>query len=256
MTTPPPTRRATEVHPAAAAEGRERARLVRDLFSGIAGRYDLVNRVASAGVDVSWRRLAVDELGLSEGDWVLDACCGTADLSAALSARGARVLGVDFCRPMLEQGVAKSAPERVALVEADALRLPVRSGSMDAATVAFGIRNVVDPEAGVAEMRRCVRPGGRVAVLEFSQPRRPLLGSLYRFYANRVLPRIGDLLSGRGGTYRYLPETIQSWHGPEDFAALMERAGLVDVRWRPLTFGIAALHVGTVPETGTESLAC
>jgi demethylmenaquinone methyltransferase/2-methoxy-6-polyprenyl-1,4-benzoquinol methylase len=256
VTTPPPTRRATEVHPAAAADGRERARLVRSLFSGIAGRYDLVNRVASAGIDVSWRRLAVAELGLSAGDWVLDACCGTGDLSASLSTRGARVLGVDFCRPMLEQGVGKSAAAQVTLVEGDALRLPVRSGSMDAATVAFGIRNVVDPEAGVAEMRRCVRPGGRVAVLEFSQPRLPLLAGLYRFYANRVLPRIGDLLSGRSGTYRYLPETIQSWHGPEDFAALMGRAGLVDVRWRPLTFGIAALHVGTVPEPEAESLAC
>ena len=256
MTTPPPTRRATEAHPAAAAEGRERARLVRGLFSGIARRYDLVNRVASGGVDVAWRRLAVSRLGLSPGAWVLDACCGTADLSAALAAQGARVLGVDFCRPMLEGGLGKSAPEKVTLVEGDALRLPVRTGSMDAATVAFGIRNVVDPQAGVAELRRCVRPGGRVAVLEFSQPRRPLIGGLYRFYANRVLPRIGDLLSGRSGTYRYLPETIQSWHEPEEFAALMERAGLVDVSWRSLTFGVAALHLGTVPETEPKSLAC
>jgi len=251
--TPPPRPRRTEpleVHPAAAAEGRERSRRVRDLFAGIAGRYDLVNRVASGGVDVAWRRSCVRELGLSAGDWVLDACCGTADLSAALAAAGARVLGVDFCRPMLVEGQGKSPPETVSLVEGDALSLPVRSGSMAGATVAFGIRNVVDPQAGVAEMARCVRPGGRVAVLEFSQPRSPLMAAAYRFYSNRVLPLIGDLLSGRFGTYRYLPQTIHSWHGPEQFAALMRSAGLVDVRWRALTFGIAALHLGTVPEAG------
>jgi demethylmenaquinone methyltransferase/2-methoxy-6-polyprenyl-1,4-benzoquinol methylase len=250
--TPPPRRRTTdagEVHPAAAAEGRERSRRVRDLFAGIAGRYDLVNHVASGGVDLAWRRACVRELGLSPGDWVLDACCGTADLSAALAAAGARVLGVDFCRPMLLQGRDKSAPDAVSLVEGDALRLPAATDSMAAATVAFGIRNVVDPEAGVAEMARCVRPGGRVAVLEFSQPRVPLMAMAYRFYSNRVLPLIGDLLSGRTGTYRYLPQTIQSWHGPEDFAALMQRAGLVDVHWRALTFGVAALHLGTVPPT-------
>lgn len=251
MTTPPPRPRRTEtaeVHPAAAAVGRERSRRVRDLFAGIAGRYDLVNHVASGGVDLAWRRACVRELDLSPGAWVLDVCCGTADLSAALAGAGARVLGVDFCRPMLQEGLGKSAADRVSLVEGDALQLPVASASVDAATVAFGIRNVVDPEAGVAEMARCVRPGGRVAVLEFSQPRMPLMAWAYRFYSNKVLPRIGDWLSGRTGTYRYLPETIHSWHGPEDFATLMERAGLVDVRWRALTFGVAALHLGTVPE--------
>ena len=255
-TTPPPRKRTTEpveVHPAAAAEGRERSRRVRDLFAGIAGRYDLVNHVASGGVDLAWRRACVRELDLTPGDWVLDACCGTADLSAALASGGARVLGVDFCRPMLLAGGAKSAPEKVSLVEGDALRLPVRSDSMAAATVAFGIRNVVDPQAGVAEMARCVRPGGSVAVLEFSQPKLPLLAWAYRFYSNRVLPLIGDLLSGCKGTYRYLPETIHSWHGPEEFASLMERAGLRDVRWRKLTFGVAALHVGTVPSREASS---
>ena len=236
-----------ELHPAVAAEGEERQRRIRDLFAGIAPRYELVNHVASGGLDFAWRRAVVRALALKDGDWCLDACCGTGDLSRAVASSGARVIGADFCRPMLAEGAARSRAAGVAgWLEADARRLPIRTGAMDAACVAFGIRNVVPPAAGLAELARVVRPGGRVAVLEFSEPRNRVIRALHRFYSRRVLPAACDLLSGSRGTYKYLPQTIGEWMSPEELARAMETAGMRDVRFTPLTFGTVMVHVGTV----------
>jgi demethylmenaquinone methyltransferase/2-methoxy-6-polyprenyl-1,4-benzoquinol methylase len=236
-----------ELHPAVAVGGEERQRRIREMFAGIAPRYELVNHVASGFLDVAWRRAAVRELRLRPGDWCVDACCGTGDLSRAVAGAGARVIGADFCRPMLAQGQAGCREAGVAaLVEADARSLPLRNASMDGACVAFGIRNVVPPEAGLAELARVVRPGGRVVILEFSEPRHPVARALCRFYVGTVLPFACDLLSGRRGTYKYLSQTIGRWMAPAELGAAMERAGIGEVTWRPLTFGAVMLHAGTV----------
>ena len=189
-------------------------------------------------------------LRLGPGDWCLDACCGTFDLSLAVAGTGARVVGVDFCRPMLlrarEKATVRGRGARVALTEGDALRLPVAAAAVDGACVAFGVRNLADTAAGLAELVRCVRPGGRVVILEFSQPWPGPVRAMAGWYCDHVVPRLGDLLS-RGNEYRYLPQTMRRWLDPEDLAELMRRAGLVDVTWRRLSMGVVAVHVGTVP---------
>lgn len=220
-------------------------RAVRAMFTRIAHRYDLLNRLLSGGIDRRWRARLLAHLGDVRGRVVVDSCCGTGDLSVVLEERGARVVGVDFTPAMLAH--AREKRPGSLFVAGDALRLPVADGVADAASIAFGLRNVADRRAGLVELARVVRPGGQVLVLEFSLPSGRALGALYRFYFTRVLPRIGGLVSRDPGAYRYLPDTVLAWPTPDELRAEMEAVGLSSCGYRLLTGGIACLSWGTVP---------
>ncbi len=240
-----------EAAPGAASSYSPRAMpdpgLVRHMFGRIAGRYDLLNRVLSAGVDVRWRRRTVAAAGELRGRVVVDACCGTGDLSLAFARAGARVVGVDFTPEMLRLATPKDrGPGAPLFVHGDALALPVADDAADVCSVAFGLRNTADPDAGLREMARVVRPGGRVLVLEFSQPEHRLLARAYGTYFEHVLPRVGGWISGDGEAYRYLPATVGAWPSPDELRARFEAAGLVDCGFARLTGGIACLHWGRV----------
>jgi demethylmenaquinone methyltransferase / 2-methoxy-6-polyprenyl-1,4-benzoquinol methylase len=222
---------------------------VRAMFDRIAPRYDLLNHLLSAGIDVRWRRAAVAALAAPPGARVLDLCTGTADLLLEALRRdgGGRGWGLDFSSEMLSRAAGKLARSgmsaRARLVAGDAQSLPLRDASFDGALVAFGIRNVPDPARALSEMRRVLRVGGRAVVLEFSMPR-GLLGLLYRAYARHVLPRVGGWISGDRGAYAYLPASVERFATPAEFGALMQRAGFTAVRWQPLTGGVAHVFQG------------
>lgn len=222
------------------------------MFARIAGRYDLLNRVLSAGIDRRWRRAAVDCVGTVEGRLVVDACCGTGDLSMEFVRAGAGVVGVDFTPEML----ARAKPKRGArggaclFVHGDALRLPLVNGAADACSVAFGLRNVADRHAAMGEMLRVVRPGGRLVVLEFSTPPGLLFGGLYRLYFTRILPLVGRCVSRHDDAYRYLPRTVLEWPRPDLLEDELERSGWEECGHRLLTGGIACLHWGRAPRGG------
>jgi demethylmenaquinone methyltransferase/2-methoxy-6-polyprenyl-1,4-benzoquinol methylase len=223
---------------------------VKAMFDGIAPRYDLLNRLLSAGIDRRWRRVCVEELGFQVPSRVLDVCTGTADLMIELLRRepGHQAVGLDLSLEMIKRGRAKLEAGKYAgrgwVSSGDAEKLPFADESFDGAMVAFGIRNVSDPLAALREMRRVLRPGAsRLVVLEFSMPRGPL-GALYRLYFGRVLPQLGGWISGNAGAYRYLPESVERFPVPEEFAALMETAGFARIRWRGLTGGIAYVYRG------------
>jgi len=218
------------------------------MFARIAGRYDLLNRVLSLGIDRSWRRRTVRAAAVPRGGLVVDVCCGTGDLALAFERAGARVVGVDFTPEMLQLALPKRGTAGVVFAQGDALCLPLADASADAASVAFGLRNLADPQAGLREMARVVRPGGRVLVLECSPPPDGLLGGLYGFYFTRLLPWIGGLISGDREAYRYLPRTVVAWPRADVLRANMASVGLVDCDYRALTGGIAYLHSGRVPE--------
>jgi len=218
------------------------------MFAEVAPGYDRANRALSFGVDRWWRRKAVQMVAVEPGERGLDACAGTGDLSLALQRAGARVCGTDFCAPMLvranRKGAAGDAPEFFA---ADTLELPFANDVFDFATVAFGIRNVSDPVAGLREMARVVRPGGRVVVLEFCRPRAPIFRSVYSFYFSRVLPRLGGWVSGsRSAAYHYLHDSVMAFPERDQFLEVMTRAGLSTPRMRLMTGGIAGLYRGEV----------
>jgi demethylmenaquinone methyltransferase / 2-methoxy-6-polyprenyl-1,4-benzoquinol methylase len=225
------------------------------MFDAIAGRYDLLNHLLSLGLDHRWRARAVAELGLSEGEWLLDLCTGTGDLAltAAEQAGGrVRVVGVDFAAAMLaiahDKVRARSLQARISLVRGDATSLPLASGSCDAASIGFGIRNVDRPERAIAELARILCPGGRLAILEFGFPRIPGVRALYRLYFRRLLPLIGRIISRHGDAYSYLPASVEAFQSPQAFSRLLESAGFTAVRAVPLTLGIVYLFVATRPE--------
>ncbi len=222
---------------------------VRAMFGRISARYDLLNHVLSLGIDRSWRKRTVDAAGDVSGRVVVDACCGTGDLSAAFARRGASVIGVDFTPQMLCRAAVKleGSRERTVFAHGDALSLPLRSACADVASVAFGVRNLSNARAGLAELARVTKPGGKVLVLEFSTPRGPLLGRAYRFYFTRVLPALGRLVSRDADAYMYLPRTVLAWPAPEQFQRELESVGLVECGFRTMTHGIACLHWGKVP---------
>jgi len=220
--------------------GRLPAEGVRTMFDRIAPVYDAMNRTMTAGLDRRWRRLTAETV-VRRGDRVLDACCGTGDLAIADAAAGGEVTGLDFSGPMLERARRK-APE-LEWVRGDLLALPFADGSFDGATVGFGVRNVEDLERALRELRRVLRPGGRLGILEITRPRGPL-SVFYRVWFDAVIPLMGKLIPG-GSAYTYLPASVRRFPGPEELASLMHGCGFGDVRYRLLAGGIVALHSGT-----------
>jgi demethylmenaquinone methyltransferase / 2-methoxy-6-polyprenyl-1,4-benzoquinol methylase len=214
---------------------------VRTMFDRIAPVYDLMNRVMTAGLDGRWRRLTAEAV-VGRGDRVLDACCGTGDLALADERAGGRVVGLDFSERMLERAGRKSGS--VEWVRGDLLELPFEDASFEAATVGFGVRNVADLERSLRELGRVLRPGGRLGILEITEPR-GLLRPFYRLWFYGIVPLlVGRVLRG-GSAYSYLPASVRRFPGPEDLSALLERAGFEGVSFRLLAGGIVALHTGT-----------
>jgi demethylmenaquinone methyltransferase/2-methoxy-6-polyprenyl-1,4-benzoquinol methylase len=220
---------------------------VRTMFDRIAPVYDVMNRVMTAGMDVRWRRLAAESV-VQPGDRVLDAACGTGDLAIAdLRAGAGRVTGLDFSERMLERARRKAPPRKDALdwVQGDMLALPFADATFDAATVGFGVRNVDDLALSLSELRRVLRPGGRVAILEITQPR-GVLRPFYSLWFDRVVPLLGKVLPG-GAAYTYLPASVKRFPTAERLADMLREAGFVDVRFRLLAGTIVALHTGRLP---------
>jgi demethylmenaquinone methyltransferase / 2-methoxy-6-polyprenyl-1,4-benzoquinol methylase len=210
---------------------------VRRMFDRISPVYDVMNRVMTVGLDRRWRRLTVEAV-VRPGDRVLDACCGTGDLAIGALAAGGVVTGLDFSPAMLERARRKS--DEITWIEGDVLDLPFPDASFDAVTVGFGIRNVADLEAGLAELARVLVPGGLLGCLEITQPH-GILRPFFRFWFNGVVPLLGKVLPG-GAAYSYLPASVRRFPGPKELGAALERSGFEDVRWRLLAGGIVALH--------------
>lgn len=230
----------------------KRSHAVREMFAGVAPRYDLLNHLLSGTLDVWWRRQAARALELGAGEAVLDLCCGTGDQTAALLPSGARVVAADFCLPMLALARHKLSHPKYArwngrrprLATADALTLPFPDRRFAAVTVSFGLRNVADLDRALAELCRVLAPDGKLAVLEFALPERRWLRGPYLFYFRRVLPWIGRVLSPRGSAYTYLPESVLGFPQRQGFTERMEAAGFAGARWRDLTGGTVCLYLG------------
>jgi demethylmenaquinone methyltransferase/2-methoxy-6-polyprenyl-1,4-benzoquinol methylase len=216
------------------------------MFDRIAPTYDLLNHLLSANVDRAWRRRTVAALGLTGSERCLDACTGTGDLALALLEGGAaEVVGTDFAPEMVERAKAK-AGGRARFLVADTTRLPFPDARFDVATVGFGVRNLEDLDAGLSELARVLRPGGRLAVLEFSRPKNPAVRALYDLYFLLVLPVVGNLVSGGAeNAYAYLPRSVLAFPGPQALAARLRAAGFATVEATPLSMGIAHLHLAT-----------
>jgi demethylmenaquinone methyltransferase/2-methoxy-6-polyprenyl-1,4-benzoquinol methylase len=222
---------------------------IASMFDAIAGRYDFLNHFLSAGLDTRWRARAVKELALPVNAHVLDLCTGTADLAISTAARsaGARIVGVDFAGEMLRLGLVKlrgrALDRSISLVRGDAISIPLRDGWADGATIGFGIRNVARPEAALDELARVLKPGARLAILEFGEPIVPGVRALYNWYFRSVLPRLGRLVSKHDSAYSYLPASVGSFPRPSVFAETIAASGFVRVRAVPLSLGIVYLYV-------------
>ncbi|HUJ94975.1 MAG TPA: bifunctional demethylmenaquinone methyltransferase/2-methoxy-6-polyprenyl-1,4-benzoquinol methylase UbiE [Terriglobales bacterium] len=236
--------------PSGAINQESAARAVREMFTAIAPRYDLLNHVLSCNVDRLWWRRAARTfahiLSLKNAQ-ALDLCCGTGDMAFALRRQagksGARILGIDFSHAMLVRAVAKDGNRVLQWVEADALRLPFADSSFDLLTSAFGFRNLADYDAGFREIVRVLRPGGECGILDFGEPN-GALGKFYRVYFKHVLPAVGTFISGVKGPYAYLPVSVERFHAPEEMLDRMREAGFAEASWTPYTFGIAGLYRG------------
>src|SRR3954471_4112975 len=242
---------------AAAAGGAEKRAYVKQIFSEIAPRYDFINHLLSLNIDRGWRRKAISKLGIErdQAGHYLDLCSGTMDIATEISTlpgfRGV-VIGADFAEPMLRAGLDKARVGKVSPVTADAVQLPLASGQLAGAIVAFGIRNVAGLDAGLREAFRVLAPGGRFVILEFSTPRMRVLRVLYQTYFHHVLPLIGRLISGHRTAYQYLPRSVANFPVEEELARRMRDVGFEKVSWSSLSLGVAAIHVGERPTTAIE----
>jgi demethylmenaquinone methyltransferase/2-methoxy-6-polyprenyl-1,4-benzoquinol methylase len=234
--------------PDGATDRQSASTAVRDMFTSIAPRYDLLNHLLSFNIDrLWWRRTARSFSSILSGKdaKVLDLCCGTGDMTFALHRRGnaANILGADFSHAMLRRADQKSQGTSLRWVEADALQLPFPDSSFDLVTAAFGFRNLADYNAGLREILRVLRPGAQCGILDFGEPA-GLIGSFYRLYFKHVLPAVGTLISGVKGPYAYLPASVERFPAPAEMLERMRRAGFADATWTPYTFGIAGLYRG------------
>ncbi|HXF42675.1 MAG TPA: bifunctional demethylmenaquinone methyltransferase/2-methoxy-6-polyprenyl-1,4-benzoquinol methylase UbiE [Pyrinomonadaceae bacterium] len=243
----------SNIQAASNTSNNEHSRRVREMFARIASTYDFLNHLLSANIDRIWRRrtrkLMADILARPDAV-ILDVACGTGDLTLELAKNSAaKVLGLDFCRPMLKiaQGKTTFNKKEVQLIEADAMKMPVADASFDAVTIAFGLRNLADHLAGLKELARILKPGGRLLVLECSKPSSALFRSLYYFYFEKLLPLIGGMVSGSGSAYRYLPDSVRKFPDQKTLAGMMKQVGLINVRYENLTGGIAAIHIAEKP---------
>lgn len=247
-----PVRQVTGSRPHGTANPVEAAAAVQRMFDEIAPRYDRLNHVLSFGMDrVWWRRAArqFDGVLRQPEAHVLDLCCGTADMTAALlqhrpaTAAAEPIVAIDFSHEMIERGRRKLSDKPVQFIEADALALPISNGTQNLVVSAFGFRNLADYAAGLQEIRRVLQPGGSIGILDFSEPP-GLLGHAYRLYFRHVLPRVGGWISGSGASYRYLPASVERFPAPAVFLSMMRDAGFAEVRWQPYLFGVAGLWSG------------
>jgi demethylmenaquinone methyltransferase/2-methoxy-6-polyprenyl-1,4-benzoquinol methylase len=241
--------------PEGARTQQEASRQVREMFTRIAPRYDLLNHLLSAQMDRLWRARTAKELKLiliRQDAMVLDLCCGTGDLAFSLARNAqARILGVDFSHAMLirarEKALATNGAKPMPFLEADALRLPFPDEAFDLVTSAFGFRNLANYEDGLREIYRVLKPSGTLGILEFTEPAPGILGDAYRFYTQRVLPKIGGWISGDADAYAYLPKSVSRFFRPEEFVAILEKAGYGQARYHLMLVGSVALHIAVRP---------
>jgi len=236
--------------PEGALDQQSAAKAVQQMFAEVAPRYDLLNHVLSCNVDRIWwwrTAKAFSHILQRSNARILDLCCGTGDMTLALRKRAGKtenqILGADFVHAMLLRASPKTRTKNIALLESDALELPVGDSSFDLVTSAFGFRNLANYEAGLREIHRALRPGGEIGILDFSEPK-GVLGKVYRLYFRHVLPRVGTMISGVRGPYAYLPASVERFPEPEEMLNRMRSTGFVEVSWTPYTFGIAGLFRG------------